>query len=130
MRWVLNKHLVGIVLLLFSGYVLLPDAIAGTVLGGGKKTADEAASFQSGDGSGDGGLVPLRYTVLMGNTYAEPDTTDFEFPGEEESHLIRDISIFLIASAFVGYFIIKVFLEGDTEESEDEDEGNGKPTPL
>ena len=126
---VLNKHLVCIVLLAFSSYVLLPTASAGTSLGSGKKTADEAASHQSEDSAGESGVLPLRYSVSMGHTFVQPDTTDFEFPGEEKSHVLRDVSIFLIASAFAAYFIIKVFLEGDTEE-ETPDEGNGKPTPL
>jgi hypothetical protein len=129
MRWVLNKQLVWIVLLVFASYMLVPNAKAGTRLGSGEKTADEAASLRSDDGAGDNGDIPLRYTISMGHTFAEPDTTEFEFPGEEKNHLVRDVTIFVIVAVFAAYFIVKVFLEGDTED-EVPDEGNGKPTPL
>jgi hypothetical protein len=61
---------------------------------------------------------------------AEPDSTEdeFDFPDEEKNHLARDITVFVIASAFVAFFIIKVFLEGDTDTPED-DGGGGKPIP-
>jgi hypothetical protein len=129
MRWVLNRYLVCIVLLAFSSYVLAPNANAGTRLDSGKKTADEAASLRADDSVGDPDVLPLRYTVSMGHTFAEPDTTDFEFPGEEKSHLIRDVTIFLIVAVFAAYFIVKVFLEGETSDEVPE-EDNGKPTPL
>ena len=129
MRWVLNKHVVLIALTAFVFHALPLNTGAVTSFETGKKTADEAATLDTGDSTETSNVVPLRYAVAMGQTYAQPDTTDFEFPEEEERHLVRDISIFLIASVFVGYFIIKVFLEGDTEEDQPE-EGNGKPTPL
>lgn len=49
---------------------------------------------------------------------------------EEGKHLYRDIGIFLIVSAFVGYFIVKVFLEGETEETPPDDGGKGIPNPF
>jgi hypothetical protein len=129
MRWVLNRYLAALILLVFVVYVLPANTNAGSPFASGKKTADEAAAPNNSDGVDDSSPVPLRYAATMGHTFAEPDTTEFEFPEEEESHLARDITVFLIASAFVGYFIIKVFLEGDTEEQEEED-NDGKPTPL
>jgi len=129
MRWVLNKHLAWIVLLVFSSYVLVPNVNAGTRLDSGEKTADDAASLRSDDSAGDLGVIPLRYTISMGHTYAEPDSTEFEFPKEEKNHLIRDVTIFVIVAVFAAYFIVKVFLEGETEDDVPE-EGNGKPTPL
>ncbi len=51
-----------------------------------------------------------------------PDTTGsvFDFPEEEEEkkktrHLARDITVFVIASAFVAAFVIEVFIRGDTD---------------
>ncbi len=59
---------------------------------------------------------------------SQPDTTQpFEFPGEENKHLYRDITIWIIVSAFVAFFIIKVFLEGDTDLPDEE--GGGKTIP-
>ncbi len=58
------------------------------------------------------------------------DTTDLEFPEDEEvnqKNLVRDVSIFIVASAFVAFFLIKVFLEGDTQEPPPDD--NSKPIP-
>ncbi len=129
MRWVLNKHLAWIVLLVFTSYVLVPNARAGTRLDSGEKSADEAASLRSDDSAGDPGVIPLRYTISMGHTFADPDSTGFEFPEEEKNHLIRDVTIFVIVAVFAAYFIVKVFLEGDTEDDVP-DEGNGKPAPL
>jgi len=70
----------------------------------------------------------LRFGALA--YAAEPDSTEegLEFPEEKESHLARDITVFVIVSAFVGYFIIKVFLEGDTDE-ETTDTPPGKQIP-
>ncbi len=59
--------------------------------------------------------LPLRFGLALDNAYTEPDTTGFEFPEEEKKHLVRDVTIFVIASVFVAFFVIKVFLEGDTE---------------
>jgi hypothetical protein len=118
-----------VVLVAFTTYVFPANAVPGSPLGSGSRTADEAAAFRADHEIGPPTDVPVRHPLSMGYTFAQPDTTEFEFPEEEKSHLFRDITIFLIASAFVAYFIIKVFLEGDTEE-EPEEEGNGKPTPL
>ena len=71
----------------------------------------------------------LRYGAF--GYAAQPDSTEdeFEFPEDKESHLARDITIFVIVSAFVAFFIIKVFLEGDTDETDSTD-GGGKPIPT
>lgn len=48
------------------------------------------------------------------------DTSAVDFPGDaqpEGTHLYRDVGIFVIVSAFVGYFIVKVFLEKDKQET-------------
>ncbi|MCH7549755.1 MAG: hypothetical protein IH969_09520 [Candidatus Krumholzibacteriota bacterium] len=61
---------------------------------------------------------------------AEPDSTgdEFDFPDDEEGHLARDITVFVIVSAFVAFFVIKVFLEGDTDDT-GSDDGGGKDIP-
>lgn len=59
-----------------------------------------------------------------------PDSTEDEFflPKEEDNKkLIRDITVFVIVSAFVAFFIIKVFIEKD--EDPPPPDNNGKPIP-
>jgi hypothetical protein len=61
---------------------------------------------------------------------AAADTTDLEFPEEEEEdtkHVFRDVGIFIVVSAFLAFFLVKVFIEGDEEEAPPED--NGKEIP-
>jgi hypothetical protein len=54
------------------------------------------------------------------NAYADPDTSEFEFPEDENKHLVRDITVWLVAAAFVAFFIIKVFIEEDEEAPPDD----------
>jgi hypothetical protein len=54
------------------------------------------------------------------NAYAQPDTSEFEFPEEENEHLARDITVWVIVASFVAFFIVKVFIEDDDEEPEDD----------
>ena len=54
------------------------------------------------------------------NPSAEPDTSEFEFPGEENEHLVRDIAVWVVVAAFVAFFIVKVFIEDSDDEPEDE----------
>jgi len=129
MRFVLNKHLIFLVLVAFACYVLPVDVFADKPIVLGKKTADEAARQLSEDPSPADSNPSLRYAVPMTGGYAQPDTTEFEFPEEERKHLARDITVFVIVSAFVAYFLIKVFLEGDTDEGESDDSGGGKQPP-
>jgi len=77
----------------------------------------------------DAGTGLLRFGA-MSYALAQTDTTEggFEFPEEEKSHLVRDVIIFVVVSAFVAYFVIKVFLEGDTDD-DGGDDGGGKPIP-
>lgn len=129
MRFVLNKHVVFLVLVAFASYVLPVDVIAGDSLEAGKRSAASAAEM-SPQGSTPEGTVPsLRYAIPMGVGYAQPDTTEFEFPEEEEKHLYRDIAVFVIISGFAAYFLIKVFLEGDEDDEGGDDGGGGKPGP-
>ena len=133
MRWVLNKCLVSVVLAAFSLYVFPVRALAGETFVYGKKSPNEAASpgsFEDSSGdSSDGTFNSLRYAIPATGGFAEPDSSGFEFPEDENKHLVRDITVFLIASAFVAIFLIKVFMEEDTEEDNPDDGGNGKPPP-
>ena len=61
---------------------------------------------------------PVLAFGALGAT-AEPDTSEFEFPDDGEKHLARDITVWVIATAFVAFFIVKVFIEQDDEEPED-----------
>jgi hypothetical protein len=124
----INKHIVIAVAFTFVLYITPHPAWGGDTLVAGKSSADEAAEWRAP--TTDTAGSPRLSTAMAGNfgaTYAQPDTTVFEFPEEENKHLIRDITVFVIAAAFVGYFLVKVFLEGDTEEEEEED--NGKTIP-
>jgi len=59
------------------------------------------------------------------------DTMEVDFPADstlDSSHLYRDIGVFAIVSAFVGYFIVKVFIEKDTDEVPPKK--NGKDIPI
>ncbi|UCH85500.1 MAG: hypothetical protein JSW50_07375 [Candidatus Latescibacterota bacterium] len=93
----------------------------------GSKTADEAGALKH---TGDFRLAGWKPTLSFMHRSAAADTTDLEFPEDEEEsrkHLVRDISIFLIASAFLAFFLIKVFLEGEEEEPPPEDDGKQIP---
>lgn len=87
----------------------------------GKSTSDAAAApdLSARTSSGAGG-----YSF----TFAYGDTIDYEFPEEdEERNIYKEIALYTIAAAFVAFFIIKVFLEGDTEQ--EEPPSGGKPPP-
>lgn len=95
-----------------------PAARAGSLPRGAGTSSDAAAMEDSGGSP----RVPAEGPVLaLGalSAYAEPDTTEFDFPEDESDTLVRDITVWVIASAFVAYFIIKVFLEEDKDEPVD-----------
>ena len=129
MRWVLNKYMVCVVLAAFALYVCPVRALAGGNFVSGKKTPDEAASLGSLEDSSDTSFKSLRYAIPATGGFADPDSTEFDFPDDENKHLVRDITVFVIASVFVAIFIIKVFLEEDEPEDDGGDGGNGKPPP-
>lgn len=113
------------------GYGLPRRASAASTLERGADTSEQAARPSTpapvalADAAAAGEPV-LAFGGLQ--SYSDPDTTDFEFPDEENKHLVRDVTVWVIASAFVAYFIIKVFLEED--EPEEEEEGPpGKDIP-
>jgi len=98
-------------------------ARAGSPLKGEASAADVVASESTT--TSEDSFHSLRYD---GWKSAFADTTGYEFPEDEkDDHLIRDIAVFLVVAAFVAFFIIKVWLEGD-EEPPPEEEG-GKEIP-
>jgi hypothetical protein len=109
-----------------------PDASsADGVVREGASTSSEAAQVDLPVGKiGLFRVVDWRPAPAFLSASAFADTTDLEFPEEEEErskNLVRDVGIFIVASAMVAYFIIKVFLEGDTEQPPEDD--NGKEIP-
>lgn len=80
----------------------------------GRASADQAARGAESDPPPRN----LRSDGWLG-AYAHADTTEYEFPDEEEeNHIVRDVAVFVLVSAFVAFFIIKVFIEKDKPEDE------------
>lgn len=100
----------------------------------GEPTADQAARLEHAAGAGETPtLASWKPSGEFLSGYAPSDTAEVEFPEDEEksrNELIKDIGVFIVVSAFIGYFIIKVFLEGDTEEPPPDDDGKIIPDPT
>jgi hypothetical protein len=76
----------------------------------------------------------LRDAVALAGFVPEPPDTvsedDFVLPEETDNKkLYRDIAVFVVASAFVAFFIIKVFIEEDEEPADDGSNGKDVPPP-
>ena len=94
-------------------------------------------SFDHGEATSSAAAIPVmpsssRDASMPGgirHAYAFGDTTDdYEFPEEEESkHVWRDVALWVIVAGFVAFFIVKVFLEGDEDESNTDDGGKDIP---
>jgi len=96
----------------------------------GAMTSGEAARLGGmGDGNEGFTLRGWQPTADFMTDWALADTTEVDFPEEEEGqkHLVRDLGVFVMVAAFVGYFIAKVFLEGDTDEPVPADGGKDIP---
>jgi hypothetical protein len=77
----------------------------------------------------------LRDTIPIASFVAPPpDSTeddDFFLPPEtDKKKLIREVTVFLIVSAFVAYFFIKVFLEKDPPAPTKPTNGKSIPPPA
>jgi len=101
----------------------------------GSRTSEEAALVEF-DGPANRPSAPFipftfsgwRPTPAFLSSSALSDTTELEFPEDEkEKHLVRDVGIFIVVSAFVAYFVIKVFLEGEKNEATPPDDGKDIP---
>jgi hypothetical protein len=49
--------------------------------------------------------------------FAYADTTEYEFPEEEDEkrNVVKDVILWTAVMGFVAYFVIEVFIKGDTE---------------
>jgi hypothetical protein len=127
----LRTMLVGFLCFSFLWLVYPKNSVAGSGVDAGSETSEEAGapSLQT--------LQDLKFslggwkpTLAFLHGSAAADTTDLEFPEEEEEdtkHVFRDVGIFIVVSAFLAFFLVKVFIEGDEEEAPPED--NGKEIP-
>lgn len=73
----------------------------------------------------------LRDAVPTAGFASEPEDTtdDFFLPEEQDTKkLVWEIAAWVVGATLVAFFIIKVFIEEDTEEPEDD--GGGKPGPF
>ena len=120
MKRFVNKYSVVAVVVCFQCY-LWPGTNSHASLDEGRRTADEAARLET---------TAIGWTASDGMRFAgqQPDTSAFDFPEEDSKHLYRDITVFVIVAAFAAFFIIKVFLQGDTDGQPEEDSG-GKTIP-
>jgi hypothetical protein len=105
------------------------SSAAGT--GPGAATSADAAGLEGGVGGG--GPFTLRSwqpTAAFMNSWAAADTSEVEFPDEPETekHLVRDVAVFVMVAAFVGFFIAEVFLNKEPDETPPDD--GGKPIPT
>jgi hypothetical protein len=112
--------------LLLAGTVLANTTIrpvrAQSGFAGGKPTAGEAAAPDPGFASPRGGEGSWIGSAALA------DTTDYEFPEDEErKHLWRDVVLWLVVAGFVAYFVIKVFLEKEPEAPPDDNGGKDPP---
>jgi hypothetical protein len=123
----LNRAMVVVLVACIIAAGLPRRAPATAALRGGASSPDSAASLDL-DTAGNPPAPSSRHRVpgapvlALGalNAYADPDTSEFQFPEDDSETLVRDITVWVIASAFVAYFIIKVFLEEEDDEPEDE----------
>ena len=113
MRLCLNRICCAVVLVTFSAAAYVVPAQTLPVK---SVTSHEAGGASARPSLPDTPAVvgTLRYGAMIAS---EPDTSQagFEFPEEEKKHLARDITVFVIASAFIAAFVINVFLKGDTD---------------
>jgi hypothetical protein len=104
---------------LVAGAIPRPAVGAGTLRRGADSASDAAAmATENGASIVDSAVPELAFGALAATE--PPDSSEFEFPDDGNKHLVRDITVWVIASAFVAYFIIKVFLEEDEDEPVDD----------
>ena len=88
-----------------------PAASSQLIVPDGAGTAAEAARYEA---------PPLFSPVVTGSLVfasLQPDTSRTLYVEEEEErNLVKEMIVWIIGAAFVGYFIAKVFLQGDTDE--------------
>ncbi len=82
-----------------------------------------AGSLQRGSATAAGAVAPRLGVggssgadrLLAAFAYA--DTTEYQFPDEEEKprNVVKDVIIWTAVAGFLAFFLIEVFLEGDTD---------------
>ena len=123
MKALLKKYLVYLLSIAIVRLAVPSPAIGQGDMSYGKPTAGEAAApalpGPSQDVSTRGGI---RHAFAFG------DTTEYDFPEEEEAkHLWRDVALWVVVAGFVAFFVVKVFLKGDPDEPESEKPGKDIP---
>lgn len=85
----------------------------------GNDTAAEAAAVTLVGGFASSGLFSA----------AHGDTVGYEFPEDEEKprNVVKDVIVWTAIAGFVAFFVIKVFLEGDTDTPEPPSGGKDAP---
>jgi len=121
---------VGVTVALSLVFVAWPRPVRAAGIPQGEASAGSAAgSIRDGRARADAGLS-LRDGWRR--AFAAADTTGYEFPEDEPERstadLVKEIMVWTAVAAFVAFFIIKVFLEGD--EPTPPDDNPGKPTPT
>lgn len=97
----------------------------GEGLPAGRATAGEAAAPHL-TADGNAGLQGWSYG------YALSDTVGYDFPEEDEKstmQLVKEVTLWVVVAGFVAFFIIKVFLEGETNDSGSDNPGKPVPPP-
>jgi hypothetical protein len=123
MKALLKKYLVYLLSIAIIRLAVPSPAIGGCDFSSGKPTSNEAAALtlaNSGDDTSPFGAI--------GHALAFGDTTEYEFPEDEEAKgLWKDVALWVIVAGFVAFFVIKVFLEGDKDEPKKEEGGKEIP---
>ncbi len=93
----------------------------------GGATGDDAVASAPVSTPPSGTFNSLRYDGWKA-AFARSDSTGYEFPeDEDDDHLIRDVAVFVVVAAFLAFFIVKVFLEGDEADPPVDDGGKEIP---
>jgi len=107
----------------YTVVVLMTTLVANLVL---IRTATAEAPFPIGRSSAEEAARPNFGSA----SYARSDTTGYEFPDEEQSNtkkLIKDVAVWVVVAGFVAYFMIEVFLRGDTDQTPAPKQGKDIP---
>lgn len=123
MKALLKKYLVYLLTITIIRLAVPAPVIGGADFSSGKPTSGEAAAPTLANSADD--ASPFG---AIGHAFAFGDTTEYEFPEEEEAKgLWKDVALWVIVAGFVAFFIIKVFLEGEKDEAPEDDGGKEIP---
>jgi hypothetical protein len=121
MKALLKQYLVSLLSIAMVFVAVPSPALESAELPSGKPTSDEAAAP----------TLPVRNVLpfgALGEAYAFSDTTDYEFPEEEEEKGVwKDVALWVVVAGFVAFFVIKVFLEEEKDEPPKEEGGKEIP---